>query len=75
MSIDSASIGSTTGRVLTITAKVAGADSAFDPPLSSVAATSIVASPARTPVSVSSVPDTSTVATAASLVCAASACV
>ena len=68
------SIASTSGRVLTITANVADADSAFDPPLSSVAVTSIVASPADTPASVSCSPETVAVATPVSSELAATSC-
>ena len=70
----SSEIGSTSGRAFTVTANVDAADSAFDPPLSSVAVTVIVVPPAVTPVSVSSIPEADALATAASLDSAASVC-
>ena len=64
-------------RSLTVTVIARVSDIAFGAPLSSVAVTVIVAVPAETPASVSSVPssDTSTVATPGSSDSAVSVCV
>ena len=69
----------TTGRLLvvgvTVTANVRAAEVASGPPLSSVAATVAVVLPRATPVIVSRVPDTATVAMDASAEDAATVCV
>ena len=67
----------TTGRLLvvTVTANVRAAEVASGPPLSSVAATVTVVLPRATPVIVSRVPDTATVAMDASAEDAATVCV